>query len=130
MTDHHRATWPNCAVCGQPVTTETATLSVNGNKALKHHTAEQEHDRQHPGPSFSDTADWLFNAPPVANWVVTHRDHVPDGSDYRLEGPQIDTPGKALYWTVHFMRTKNWLASTDWPEVLEELGLVDPSAGI
>lgn len=63
--------------------------------------------------------------PNLAQWRWEHTDCTDDTGSYWIDGSRINTPAKALGWTLHLMRkVDSYTKYSNWEIMLRRLGLV------
>jgi hypothetical protein len=125
-----RKTWPPCDVCREPVTTKEGVILVDEIKALEIANESEveearnlaEHDYRHTVVNLGDSGP-----PEEVRWWYGHtRCFLDHAGEYWIPTTRIDTPRKALGWTLHLME-KRWLPYTDWDAMMRRLEYVEYS---
>jgi hypothetical protein len=113
-----------CGACSAPVGEWDGYLYASVHQAQRSLQAERDWRERHPAPLAVSAANIteLLSAPGHAEWKVTH---IRCGGEacpfdaYCLDPGDVATWQQLVKWTAHLMG-KNWLAGTDWEEVLRE----------
>lgn len=106
-----------CDFCGRPVPDHEGCLVVFFTDIHDYRRADAEWQRLHgEGPH---TIGEVLNRPSSVPWRIHHdacnRDSDADG--YDIDVSRVRTWRSLLLWTSRLM-AKNWLALTDWPQVI------------
>ena len=132
----------NCSICDMPTTLDTAVAEVDHMAAREQYhqwkTWEYEQTTQlaegHPEKiSYADEKrfDMTVNLNEVPyqeplpwewNHRNCHRENVTD--TYWIAANRINTPEKALGWTLH-LNKKTWMDKTNWGDFVRTLGFVN-----
>ena len=116
---------PVCDVCGRAVARGRGILAVDTRAAMETTAEMRSADRRNEallsGGRAVDLTELEVGPAPVP-WEWGHARCV--RGDYAIDEDRIDTPGKALDWTLHLMK-KAWFEATDWERAVRRLGLVE-----
>jgi hypothetical protein len=109
-----------CDGCHTPVLDGTGWLGVRYADIHRYTRERREWDEAHPG-----SAHWigeLLSLPDPITWRVYHDrcDPWPDQDAYQIDVERIRTWQQLARWTSDLM-AKNWLAESDWDDLLREL---------
>lgn len=118
---------PLCDVCGRPVAAGRGVLAVDTRRAWEAVGAREAVDaRLHAaygsGGLVVIPLDAFAAYPDPVHWEWGHARCV--RGDYAIDEERIDTPAKALGWTLHLMK-KAWFEATGWETSVRRLGLVE-----
>jgi hypothetical protein len=119
-----RITWL-CDVCGQPIKAKTGYVTVDDGKALRQYGDAEEREfrreveaRANGQIAFIELTEML-SWPDSVKWQALHHDCDPDPErgDYWFGVERVDTLARLLDWAAH-LSEKNWIAQTDWDDLL------------
>lgn len=131
IVDGARLTWP-CSACGLPVPDGSGYLTVSVVDADARHIAA-ESVRATTGtpipvplgetPSKSYTLHEIMQIPDEVPWHAFHDscDPDPDSGGYWFAIERIRTLVALVHWTAH-LEEKQWLADTNWMDILRGVG--------
>jgi len=117
--------WPDCEVCGRPLTQDDGVIEVERSRALQitwaretRHLAMTSH-----GQNVANLSDVPLTK--VAHWRWAHRGCDSDGSfDYSIAADRFDSYAKVIGW-MHHLGDRVWFTSTDWYEAIAKAWTVE-----
>ena len=118
----------NCSICDMPTTLDTAVAEVDHMSAREQwhqwKTWEYEHTAKLPEGHGVDLNEVPYQEPVPWEWNHRNcqRENVTD--TYWIAAARINTPEKALGWTLH-LNKKTWMDKTNWGDFVRTLGFVN-----
>jgi hypothetical protein len=111
----------SCCICKKEVVWSKGALVLKGDmRDIKAYQDKVKDWEETHNMEIGVSASELLLLPDRVPWIWGHQKCVDRFQFYWIDGERIDTPLKALHWTLHMME-KNWFESTRWDSVIDRL---------